>query len=315
MVKLDSKLLKKCPPPSTYDGTGKRSHYVVKYKYRGRGQIKKAFYCLVKNNTLRVHMTKLTQKQIQEQISDKSVHDAIEYLKSLESCGASVGKLLERYYKLKEKHDKELERLENMLLFEKKARNEGFSFIAGVDEAGRGPLAGPVVAAAVILPEGMVIEGVNDSKKLSEANRENLFEVIKERALSYGIAAADEKCIDEVNILNATKKAMADAISQLQPAPDCILLDAVRLENINTRQIPIIKGDSLSLNIAAASILAKVTRDRLLREYDNKYPEYGFAIHKGYGTPQHISAIKKYGICPIHRISFINEAWLGIKET
>jgi len=256
-------------------------------------------------------MARLTLKQIQEQVQDKSIQEAIEYLMSLESCGASVGKLLEKYYKLKEKHDKELERLENMLLFEKQAISEGYNYVAGVDEAGRGPLAGPVVAAAVILPKGVVIEGVNDSKKLSEAQRENLFDIIKEKALSYGIAAADEKCIDEINILNATKKAMTDALGQLQPASDCILLDAVKLENIKTKQIPIIKGDSLSLNIAAASILAKVTRDRLLKEYDSMYPEYGFAIHKGYGTPQHISAIKKIGICPIHRLSFVKKTWLG----
>jgi ribonuclease HII len=250
-------------------------------------------------------MAKLTLKKIQEQIRDKSNNEAIEYLLSVQSNGISVDKLLDKYYKLREKHNKEIERLENMLAYEKQAVKEGYNFIAGVDEAGRGPLAGPVVAAAVILPEGVLIEGVNDSKKLSEAQRESLFDVIKEKALSYGIAAVDEKCVDDINILNATKKAMSDAISQLKPAPDCILLDAVHLENITVKQVPIIKGDSLSLNIAAASILAKVTRDRLLREYDTKYPEYGFAVHKGYGTPQHISAIKKYGICPIHRLSFL----------
>lgn len=250
-------------------------------------------------------MAKLTLKQIQEQVQVKSNQDAIEYLLFLKASGASVDKLLEKYYKLEEKHNIEIERLVNMLSFERQAIQEGFSMIAGVDEAGRGPLAGPVVAAAVILPNGLLIEGVNDSKKLSETQRERLFDEIKDKALSYGIAAVDEKRVDEINILNATKKAMADAISQLMPVPDCILLDAVKLENITVKQVPIIKGDSLSLSIAAASILAKVTRDRLLREYDSEYPEYGFAIHKGYGTPQHISAIKKFGICPIHRLSFI----------
>lgn len=255
-------------------------------------------------------MAKLTLKQIQEEIQDKSIQEAIDYLLTLQSCGSTVGKLLERYYKLQEKHNKEIERLQNMLSFENSARQEGYSFIAGVDEAGRGPLAGPVVAAAVILPEGLLIEGINDSKKLSEAKREALFDIITEKAITYGIASVDEKNIDEINILNATKKAMTEAISQLKPIPDCILLDAVKLENIATKQVPIIKGDSLSLNIAAASILAKVTRDRIIKEYDSEYPEYGFAVHKGYGTPQHISAIKKLGLCPIHRISFINKNWL-----
>lgn len=255
-------------------------------------------------------MAKLTLKQIKEEVQDKPIQEAIDYLLSLQSCGSTVGKLLDKYYKLQEKHNKEIERLQNMLTYENKALQEGYSFIAGVDEAGRGPLAGPVVAAAVILPKGLLIEGVNDSKKLSEAKREALFDIIKEKALTYGIAIVDEKCIDEINILNATKKAMTEAINQLNPAPDCILLDAVRLENISAKQVPIVKGDSLSLNIAAASILAKVTRDRIIKEYDNKYPEYGFADHKGYGTPQHISAIKKFGLCPIHRLSFINKDWL-----
>lgn len=250
-------------------------------------------------------MSKLTIKQIQEELEEKSIDEAIDYLKTMQNTGASIGKLLEKYYKLKEKHNKEIERLENMLKFERKAYDDGFDFVAGVDEAGRGPLAGPVVAAAVILPKGLLIEGVNDSKKLSEAQREKLFDEIKEKALAYGIAAVDEKCIDEINILNATKKAMKEALNQLDPVPECILLDAVRLEDITTKQVPIIKGDSLSLSIAAASILAKVTRDRLLKDYDAKYPGYGFAEHKGYGTPVHISAIKNFGLCPIHRLSFV----------
>ncbi|WP_027627915.1 ribonuclease HII [Ruminiclostridium cellobioparum] len=250
-------------------------------------------------------MVKLSLKEIQEQIQEKSVDEAIDYLLSFGNQGSGVAKLLERYYRLKEKQRAEAERLEKLLSFERQAREEGFSYIAGVDEAGRGPLAGPVVAAAVIFPEGVTIEGVNDSKKLSEAQREALFEIIKEKALAYGIQAIDEKCIDNINILNATKSAMTGALEQLKPQADCILLDAVRLENIKTKQVPIIKGDSLSFSIAAASILAKVTRDRLLKEYDNIYPEYGFAVHKGYATPQHISAIKKFGLCPIHRLSFV----------
>ncbi len=250
-------------------------------------------------------MSKLTLKEIQETVKEKTVEEAIQYLTSLDERSAAADKLLQKYHRLLEKHNAELERLHKMLSFESQARSQGYKFIAGVDEAGRGPLAGPVVAAAVIFPEGVIIEGVNDSKKLTEAQRESLFDVIKEKALSYGIAAVDEKCVDEINILNATKKAMTDALSLLETPPDCILLDAVRLDNIKTRQQPIIKGDSLSFSIAAASILAKVTRDRLLKQLDSQYPEYGFAIHKGYGTPQHISAIKKFGLCPIHRLSFV----------
>ncbi len=250
-------------------------------------------------------MVKISLKQIEEQVQVKTVDEAIEYLLTLQNQSTGVAKLLEKYYKIKAKHNAELERLERMLSFEKQARSEGYKYIAGVDEAGRGPLAGPVVAAAVIFAEGVKIQGVNDSKKLSEAQRESLFEIIKEKAVAYGIQAIDENRIDEINILNATKQAMTKAIEQLKPSPDCILLDAVRLENIQTKQVSIIKGDSLSFSIAAASILAKVTRDRLLKQYDEIYPEYGFAVHKGYATPQHISAIKNFGLCPIHRLSFV----------
>ena len=250
-------------------------------------------------------MSKLTLKQIEEQIGNYSLEEAIEHLQSLQHNGHKVQSLLIKYLKLQDRHNKEIERLNNMLNFERDEYQNGYNYIAGVDEAGRGPLAGPVVAAAVILLKGLYIEGVNDSKKLSEAQRERLFDVIREKALAFGISIIDEKCIDEINILNATKRAMADAIGQLNPSPDSILLDAVRLDNIKTRQIPIIKGDALSLSIAAASILAKVTRDRLLIELDSCYPQYGFASHKGYGTEQHISAIKKFGICPIHRLSFV----------
>ena len=250
-------------------------------------------------------MQKMTQKQILDLVKDLAVNDAINELQVLQEQGNNVDKLLDKYAKLKQKQDKEQARLLKMLEYENSAYNEGYSFIAGVDEAGRGPLAGPVVAAAVILPKGLLIEGVNDSKKLSEAVRDRLFDEIKQKALAYSISIVDEKCIDEINILNATKKAMREAICGLSQQADCILLDAVKLEDISTKQIPIIKGDALSLSIAAASILAKVTRDRLICELDSQYPEYGFATHKGYGTAQHISAIKKFGICPIHRLSFV----------
>jgi len=209
------------------------------------------------------------------------------------------------------KQETEIERLKLMYKYEKETYSKGFKCIAGIDEAGRGPLAGPVVAACVALPKGLLIEGVNDSKKLSEAKREQIYEIIMEKALSVGIGIVDEKTIDEINILNATKLAMKNSIMQMKVKPDFLLIDAVKLDDIDIPQLPIIKGDSLSLSIAAASIVAKVTRDRIMFEYDKKHPEYGFKKHKGYGTKLHIEAIKNYGICPIHRIGFTKNFFQG----
>lgn len=175
--------------------------------------------------------------------------------------------------------------------------------LAGIDEAGRGPLAGPVVCACCVMGDNY-IEGINDSKKVSENKRENLFELICNSALSYGIGIVDEKTIDKINILNATKQGMINAVEQLTVKPDIVMIDAVHLD-IDLPQKSIIKGDATSYCIAAASILAKVTRDRIMREYAIKYPEYGFDKHKGYGTAAHIVAIKQYGACDIHRRSFI----------
>ena len=179
-------------------------------------------------------------------------------------------------------------------------------YIAGIDEAGRGPLAGPVVVGYVIMPKESFIDGVNDSKKISEKKREKLYEQITEEAIAWSVGIVEPKEIDEINILNATKKALTESISSLKIKPDRILVDA--LTHINTFGIPytsIIKGDATSYSIAAASIIAKVTRDRIMRELDEKYPEYGFAKHKGYGTAAHYEAIRKYGICPLHRKSFL----------
>ena len=184
--------------------------------------------------------------------------------------------------------------------------NQGLGVICGVDEAGRGPLAGPVCAAAVILPPHTQIPGLNDSKKLSDKRRRELFPVICEQALAYGIAFATEQEIDEINILQATYEAMRDAISKLPVSPDILLNDAVTIPQVTIPQIPIIKGDAKSISIGAASIIAKVTRDRLMVEYDSVFPEYGFASNKGYGSAAHIEAIKKNGPCPIHRRSFID---------
>lgn len=190
--------------------------------------------------------------------------------------------------------------------FEKAAVNSGFSCICGVDEAGRGPLAGPVCAAAVILPEGVVIEGLDDSKKLTEKKRERLYDIIKETAVAYSVAYGTLEEIETVNILEATYLAMNRAIEGLSVKPDFALIDGNRVpRGIKIPCETIVKGDSKSMSIAAASVLAKVTRDRLMLEYDKKYPEYNFKKHKGYGTKEHTELIKQYGPCEIHRQSFL----------
>lgn len=184
-------------------------------------------------------------------------------------------------------------------------RYETAGFLCGIDEVGRGPLAGPVVAGAVILPRDCDILYLNDSKQLSEKKREELYAVIMEKAVATGIGYASPERIDEINILQATYEAMRAAIGELSVQPDLLLNDAVTIPGVSIRQIPIIKGDAKSISIAAASIIAKVTRDRLMTEYDSIFPEYGFAANKGYGSAAHIAALKQYGSCPIHRRSFI----------
>lgn len=201
------------------------------------------------------------------------------------------------------------ETLEDMLYFEKLACRQGYRAVAGIDEAGRGPLAGPVVAAAVILPEGCQIEGVNDSKKLAEAKRNLLFDVIMERAVSVGVGISDSQTVDRINILQATLRAMESAVSELAQSPDCLLIDGISKVSLNVYQKTIRKGDSLSSSIAAASIIAKVTRDRMMEAFDREYPGYGFASHKGYGAASHLDAIKRLGPSPIHRLTF-----RGVKE-
>ena len=204
-----------------------------------------------------------------------------------------------------EKLEQELLRLEQIKAYEQEYQWAGL--VCGIDEAGRGPLAGPVVAGAVILPADCRILYLNDSKKLSEKRREELFLEIKEKAVSWAVGIASPEEIDEINILQATYRAMRQAVGQLNPAPGVLLNDAVTIPELpeSLTQVPIIKGDAKSVSIAAASILAKVTRDHMMIEYDKIYPEYGFARHKGYGTAVHISALKEYGPCPIHRRSFI----------
>lgn len=199
------------------------------------------------------------------------------------------------------------EKYEEMSLYEEAARAEGALHIAGMDEAGRGPLAGPVVAAAVILDPEQPIWGVDDSKKLSPARRAVLRREIEEKALAIGVGMADVATIDRINILEATKLAMRRAVAELKLKPDVLLIDAVRLGLPDIEEKAIIKGDTLSVSIAAASIIAKETRDDILRVYDQMYPEYGFASHKGYGTKAHREAIAQYGILPIHRRSFLKK--------
>ena len=192
----------------------------------------------------------------------------------------------------------------DMLALEAQARRRGYGIIAGVDEAGRGPLAGPVVAAAVILPEGLILPDVNDSKMLTAAARDQLFEVISREALAVGVGIGGHELVDSINILQATLSAMRDAILSLKPAPDFLLIDGISSVHMNIPQRTVKKGDSLSLSIAAASIIAKVTRDRIMTEYDALYPGYGFAAHKGYAAASHLDAIAKLGPSPIHRKSF-----------
>lgn len=206
--------------------------------------------------------------------------------------------------KMLEKYEKEMEYLEGMLCFERKLIDAGFPCIAGMDEVGRGPLAGPVVACALILPQGMKISGVRDSKKLSEKKRGMLSQVILEAALDYAIGEASPVMIDEINILKATHLAMQLAVSRLTVKPDAILVDGLNVPGIDLMQKSVIKGDARSQTIAAASIVAKVYRDELMLEYHKQYPEYDFIHNKGYGTAKHIEAIKTHGLSPIHRRSF-----------
>lgn len=202
--------------------------------------------------------------------------------------------------------EKEEQRLIKLKEIEEEIYNSGIEYVCGIDEAGRGPLAGPVVIAAAVMPRYSMIEGVNDSKKVSEKKREKLYEIITKEAIAYGVGTIDQKEIDRINILNATKEGLTMAVKELTVRPDLIVVDA--LTNIDTDGIPyrsIVKGDAKCYSISCASIIAKVTRDRIMRQWDEVYPQYGFEKHKGYGTAAHIAAIKEYGLCPLHRLSFV----------
>lgn len=233
--------------------------------------------------------------------------DEFLYLKKQYALDKRIGvkKIIEMYEKEKKKQEDELKRLEKMKEFEYKYIEQGYQSICGIDEVGRGPLAGPVVAGAVILPKDCTILYINDSKKLSEKKRELLYEEIMDKAVSVGIGIVSPGRIDDINILQATYEAMRMAIEQLEVKPDILLNDAVHIPNVSIKQIGIIKGDAKSVSIAAASIVAKVTRDHMMVEYDKLYPGYGFARNKGYGSEEHIKALKEKGNCCIHRESFI----------
>ncbi|MBR2948442.1 MAG: ribonuclease HII [Lachnospiraceae bacterium] len=220
-----------------------------------------------------------------------------------EDARSSVQAEIKRAVKRIEALEKEKARIWQMKAYEREY--EGMGYVCGIDEVGRGPLAGPVVACAVILPRDCQILYLNDSKQLSEKKREELYEIIMKEAVAVGIGCRSPERIDEINILQATYEAMRDAVCQLSVKPDVLLNDAVRIPQLDFFQVPIIKGDAKSVSIAAASIVAKVTRDRLMVQYDEIYPEYGFAGNKGYGAAVHLEALKKYGPTPIHRRSFI----------
>ena len=242
--------------------------------------------------------------EIKEQFQAASVEGLPELIEEYREDGrGGVKKLVESAEKKIAALEKEKQRIKRLRVYEEKYRE--YDYICGSDEVGRGPLAGPVVAGAVILPRDCRILYVNDSKQLSEKKREELYEIIMEKAVACAVGYATPERIDEINILRATYEAMREAIGKLTPQPQILLNDAVTIPGVNIRQIPIIKGDAKSITIGAASIIAKVTRDRLMVEYDKVFPEYDFAGNKGYGSAAHIEALRKYGPTPIHRRSFI----------
>lgn len=243
-------------------------------------------------------------QEIKEQYQAASVKELPDFIHRYESDERpGVRNLVHRAQKAVADYEKELARIECMKQYEKKYEEAGY--ICGIDEVGRGPLAGPVVAGAVILPKDCRLLYLNDSKQLSAKKREELYPQIMEEAVSVGIGFVGPERIDEINILQATYEAMRQAIQKLTVKPDILLNDAVTIPGVDIRQVPIIKGDAKSISIAAASIVAKVTRDRLMVQYDELYPEYGFASNMGYGAAKHIEALKTYGPTPIHRRSFI----------
>ncbi|MEA4815813.1 MAG: ribonuclease HII [Lachnospiraceae bacterium] len=250
----------------------------------------------------------LSLKEIKEEFEAADINGLPLIIKKYGLDGrAGVLKIIEQYENKIKRHEKELKRLNELWKYEREFYDKGALYVAGTDEVGRGPLAGPVMAAAVILPRDVIIPGINDSKKLSEAKREELSSIILKEAVSFGFGIVSPEEIDKINILNATLKAMQKAVFSLSVSPDILLIDALTVPGLKMFQKPIIKGDALSVSIGAASIIAKVKRDALMKEYAKEYPEYLFDKNKGYGTAEHMEAIRKHGLCPIHRKSFLKD--------
>ncbi|MCT4612144.1 MAG: ribonuclease HII [Clostridia bacterium] len=245
--------------------------------------------------------------EIKEELKKCLIENIDEFIKeySLDERSGVVN-IVSSAKKKKDKYEEELDRLVEMEKYENEVINNGYNIIAGVDEVGRGPLAGPVVTAAVILPNDLKIMYINDSKKLSEKKREEIYDIIMEKAIAVSIGMVDNHVIDDINILNATHVAMKQAVDNLEVKPEAILVDALEIKDVDTYQVGIIKGDAKSKSIAAASIIAKVTRDRMMKEMDKKYPGYDFASNKGYGAAKHIEGLKRLGATEIHRKSFIS---------
>ncbi len=251
-----------------------------------------------------MNLSELTIKEVKSRIKemDQIDQDIIEEL-ALDSR-KGVQRIAQSILKKQARAEADRQKFEDMSIHEERLRSEGYNLICGIDEAGRGPLAGPVVVGAVILDQDTYIRGLDDSKKLSEKKREELFEIIQEESIAVGVGIVNNQRIDQINILQATYKAMRQAVQDLDCKPDYLLVDAETIPNINIPQAGIVEGDSHSISIAAGSIIAKVTRDRMMLDYHLEYPEYNFASHKGYGTQEHIQALEKHGVTPIHRFSF-----------
>ena len=245
---------------------------------------------------------------IKNEFSQSPIQDIKTLIKEYENDErVTVKRLITSYSNKLRTYEKEKIRLETICEYEKEYHSKGYVHIAGIDEVGRGPLAGPVVSCAVILPKDAYIEGINDSKKLSPKKREEIFIEIKKQAIDIGIGIVEPKQIDEINILNATKLSMKIALHNLKTKPDYLFIDALTLHDVNIPQLDIIKGDEKSISISAASIVAKVTRDAIMQDYHKIYPNYNFNSNKGYGSKDHIEGIKKHGLCPIHRRSFVKK--------
>lgn len=245
-------------------------------------------------------------KDLREKAHGATIEDKKMIMLSLQGDGRKgAANIVKALQKDVEDYERETIRIQKMKEFEYKYIEKGAKFVAGIDEVGRGPLAGPVYACAVIFPVDCIIRGVDDSKKLTPLKRKQLYEEIKKHAICYGIGCCDEKTIDEINILNATYEAMKMALSKLKVKPHVLLVDGFRIPGIDIFQVPIIKGDAKCFSIAASSIVAKVERDSIMDRYHEEYPQYNFISNKGYGTSEHIEAIKKYGPCPIHRKSYL----------